>query len=315
MDKIIVLGVSCLDMLVGPVTPALFEVDSTPVSIESFPGGDACNVALNTAALGVRPLLVSAVGEDPQGAWIRDYLDRHGVDTAGLAASKDCGTAVSLVMTAPDGERHFLTSTEVFRDISPACITDERLKEARFLSLNSFYRGAQLDGGSVAALFHRAHALGVRTVVDTLRCRTGDPLAQIAPVLSETDFFLPSYDEAVQITGKKEPREMAEVLRPFGTRVFIVKLGSRGCFCMDYEKDEACEIPAVPAAYPVSTVGAGDAFCSGLIAALLRGKGLRESLCFASAAASMTVQVNHATGAFSSFEEVENYARAAQENL
>ena len=145
MDKIIVLGVSCLDMLVGPVTPALFEVDSTPVSIESFPGGDACNVALNTAALGVHPLLVSAVGEDPQGAWIRDYLDRHGVDTAGLAASKDCGTAVSLVMTEPDGERHFLTSTEVFRDISPACITDERLKEARFLSLNSFPKTLRWD--------------------------------------------------------------------------------------------------------------------------------------------------------------------------
>ena len=43
------------------LTPALFAVDSTQVSIESFPGGDACNVALNTAAH-IAELLRSAIG-------------------------------------------------------------------------------------------------------------------------------------------------------------------------------------------------------------------------------------------------------------
>ncbi|MBP3216784.1 MAG: carbohydrate kinase family protein [Lachnospiraceae bacterium] len=308
MADMIVLGVTVLDMIVGPVTPAFFDIDSTPVSIESFPGGDACNVALNAAALGAKPLLVSAIGADPSGAWIRDYLDRHGVDTAGLTASNACGTAVSLVMTEPGGERHFLTSTEVFREISPAIITDDLLKEVKVLSLNSFYRGAQLDGSAVAALFHRARSLGVLTAVDTLRCRTGNALEQIAPVLAETDIFMPSFEEAVQITGQTEPEQMAEVIRPLGTGAFIVKLGSRGSFLADFNKKESCCIPAVPAAHPVNTVGAGDAFCAGLLSALLRGRNLYESACFASAAASMTVQVNHATGAFSSFEEVENYA-------
>lgn len=304
MTDIISIGMLVTDTLVRPVSPDIFTKDSAHVSIHSMPGGDACNVCLDAAAMGMTTCLVSSVGNDAGGAWLLSYLNSCHVKTSGIHVSDDYGTAESLVLTEPSGERHFLTSTGIFADISADFITEDLLRGAKFLSLNSYYRMEKVDGAPAAALFGRARSLGVRTVLDTMTCRAGDPLALIAPVLAETDYFLPSYEEARQITGKENPEDMAEVLRPYGVRVFIVKLGAKGSAVFDFAHGERFDVPAFPVGHPVSTVGAGDAYCAGLMTALIRGMTLRESARFASAAAALTVQCEGANGGISSIEEV-----------
>lgn len=309
MADIISIGMLVTDTLVRPVSPDIFTKDSAHVSIHSMPGGDACNVCLDAAAMGVKPFLTSSVGNDANGAWLLSWLKEHGVETDGIHVSDQYGTAQSLVLTEPSGERHFLTSTDVFEDISADAITDDLLRGASFLSLNSYYRMKQIDGEPAVRLFRRAHFFGVKTVVDTMTCRSGDPLQQIAPVLAETDIFLPNLEEARQITGKVTPAEMAEVLHPYGVHVFIVKLGMEGSEVFDFEHDAHYRIPAFRVEHPVSTVGAGDAYCAGLMTALIRGYSLKESALFASAAASLTVRCEGATGGIHSFEEVQNVLR------
>ena len=51
--------------------------------------------------------------------------------------------AVSLVMVEPSGERHFLSSTDIFDTITPRMVTDQMLRSSKFLSLNGFYRMRQ----------------------------------------------------------------------------------------------------------------------------------------------------------------------------
>lgn len=304
MADIISIGMLVTDTLVRPVSLDIFKKDSAHVSIHSMPGGDACNVCLDAAAMGMKTRLVSSVGNDANGAWLLSYLKSRHVDTTGIHISDDYGTAQSLVLTESSGERHFLTSTDIFGDISADFITDDILRETKFLSLNSYYRMEKVDGAPAVSLFARARSHGVRTVLDTMTCRTGEPLSLIAPVLAETDYFLPNYEEARQITGKESPEDMAEVLRPYGVRVFIVKLGAKGSVVFDFERDEHFAVPAFLVEHPVSTVGAGDAYCAGLMTALIKGLTLRESARFASAAAAFTVQCEGATGGIPSFEEV-----------
>lgn len=304
MVDIISIGMLVTDTLVRPVARDIFMRDSQQVSIHSMPGGDACNVCLDAVAMGMNTALVSSVGSDANGAWLMDYLKKHDVNTTDIHVSEQYGTAQSLVLTEESGERHFLTSTEIFADITADAITDALLSEAKFLSLNSYYRMKQVDGAPAAALFRRAHSFGVKTVVDTMTCRHGDPWEQILPVLSETDIFMPSFDEARQITGKDTPEEMADILQKTGVHVFIVKLGAEGSVVFDFDHNACYRIPAFHADHVVSTVGAGDAYCAGIMTALCRGYSLQESARFASAAAALTVKCEGATGGIHSFEKV-----------
>lgn len=300
---LISIGLAVVDLLTGPVTRDLFERDSEPVSIAQSPGGDAVNVCLNAAALGMNAYLASCVGDDAFGEAIRSACHRAGVDTSCLKALPECGTAVSLVLTEPSGERHFLCSQEIFQKISPEQIPEDVLQQAEFLSLNSYFRMTRVDGAPACGLFDRAHAAGVRTAVDTVSCRAGNPMGRIRDVLKRTDIFLPSFEEARQITEKDTPEEMAAVLEKTGVRIFGVKLGAEGSFVTDF--DHAYLIPADETALVQGTVGAGDSYFAGFLCALSHGYPLKESAMFASCAAACTVEVRAASGGIRSFQQVQ----------
>ncbi len=301
MDLISV-GLICVDMNIKPVSAEFLKRDSMHVDIKTLPGGDGCNVVLNAAALGLSASLISAVGNDMQGAWLLEYLRDHGVQTEGILKSDTYGSAISLVMVEPSGERHFLTSTDIFAMISPSPLTDEILAQTRFLTVNSYFRIPSLEGTGGASLLAKARRLGARTAMDVMHCRQSDPLGLLLPVLPHLDYFIPSYDEALQITGERDPARMAEILLSHGCGCVIVKLGEKGCYVNDGR--ESAYIPARMVPEVVSTTGAGDSFFAGFVAASVRGMPLKEAARFACAAASVTVMQPGASGGILSFEQI-----------
>lgn len=307
-NSILSIGMAVADLLAGPIPRDLFLRDSVPVSLKTQPGGDALNLCLNGAALGMDCRLVSCIGDDPNGEMIREALIRAGVRTDFLQVLPGVSTAVSIVLTESSGERHFLTCQDIFRRICADDISDAVLRKTGFVSLNSYYRMPLVDGAPAASLFHRARALGALTLVDTMPCREGDAMEKILPVLAETDLFFPSYEEARQITGRDTPEEMAEVLQGTGVSVFAVKLGEKGSFVTDFA--EHFTVPADETAEVASTVGAGDTYCAGFLTALSRGYDLKHAAAFAACASACTVEVPGANGGIRSFAQVEDRYRA-----
>ena len=300
-NYVLTIGLLCLDMIVRPVSREFFDRDSMHVDIDSLPGGDACNVALNLAAMQVPVNLVTLLGDDVNGRFLMEYLRSHGVDTQHTGTGK-AGTAMSLVMVEPDGERHFLTTTDIFDEITPDLVTDDLLEGASFVTFNSFYRMRPMNGEAVAGLFRRAHRAGLETAMDTMPCKEGDPYTRILPALKETDYFLPSYEEACQITGEKSVLRMRDRLRDSGIKVLGVKLGKEGSYITDFEKEYL--IPAIPGIKPVSTTGAGDSYFAGFVTARREGKSITEAAVFGTAASALTIQVPGASGGITSRESV-----------
>lgn len=302
---ILTIGLAVCDVIVKPVTPELFQRDSTPVEITMLPGGDACNVAVNAAALGLKTGLVTTVGDDANGRFIAQYLHENGVNVSALKVSKKYGTGTSIVMVEPEGERHFLSSTGVFEDLYPNQVTKEMLDGVKVLSLNSCYRLPNLDDGGIVPTFQMAHEMGVLTAMDSAWNRKGDWMERIRQALVYTDIFLPSYQEAVQITGKTDVRAMREVMSPFGLKTFAVKMGDQGSYVTDFRHEFFVQPFHVEQV--VNTVGAGDSFVAGFLTAQAKGMDLYESAVFASAVASFTVQSIGAVGGVPTMEEVEKY--------
>jgi len=153
--------------------------------------------------------------------------------------------------------------------------------------------------------FELAHEMGVLTAMDTAWNRRGSWLGRIEKTLYQTDIFLPSYDEAVQITGTKNVQEMRKTLQKYGLRVFCVKMGGEGSYVTDFKNEYF--IKPFKVKEVVNTVGAGDSYVSGFLSAQIIGLNLYESAVFASAAAAHTVQTIGAVGGVPSAEALLSY--------
>ena len=94
----------------------------------------------------------------------------------------------------------------------------ERVCAAKVLYVGGYLLMPARLAEELAEVFRQARRWGVKTVLDIVLPGPGDHWAQLAPVLRETDLFLPNTDEAAAITGLADPRAQAERFREAGAR-------------------------------------------------------------------------------------------------
>jgi len=299
MSDSIIIGAAIVDIPLAPVTPEILVNRSTPLQrIAMGIGGDGANEALALARLGHAPALVSVVGDDAPGDYVRRTLARAGVDVSAVAVRPGLDTGINIVLVRPDGERGFITSNSGslrrlgLSDILPA-LDAPSLSGAKVACLASLFVSPRLTLDDTATLFDVLKSRGLILCADTTRPKHGETLAEAGPLLSRLDYFFPNLEEAAALTGEQDPDAAADALLDCGVKHVALKLGGRGCLLR--AGGERRLIPAVPGVRCVDTTGAGDTFAAAFIAALLEGKPLVECGRFANAAASLCVETVGAT--------------------
>ena len=230
-------------------------------------GGVAANIAFGLGLLGLRPLLVGAVGADFDE--YRRWLEEHGVRTVGVRESLLRHTARFVCTTDADGNQ-----------------------------IGSFYTGAMAEDAEIKiAPLAAEHGIDLvligagdpgAMVVHTTECReTGlkfaaDPSQQLARILDDEQvralvdgadyLFGNEYEEA--LIERKSGWSSAEILAR--VRVRITTLGSAGAR-IDQRGQPPVTVPAVPDAKPADPTGSGDAFRSGFLAAIAWGLSLERA--------------------------------------
>src|SRR5437870_12871209 len=94
--------------VIGRLSADLYPLQiNTPLeevrTFERFVGGFAGNIATGLARLGVSTAIVSAVGEDGHGAFIRRFLADEGIDTRYLSTHPTLKTALAFCEAWPPG--------------------------------------------------------------------------------------------------------------------------------------------------------------------------------------------------------------------
>ncbi|MGL5808581.1 MAG: carbohydrate kinase family protein [Nocardioides sp.] len=227
-------------------------------------GGCAANICFGLGMLGLRPILVGAVGEDFVD--YRSWLDRHGVDCDSVLVSATRHTA------------RFV------------CTTD-----AAMAQIASFYAGAMSEAREIELrpIFDRIRATADHGPGDyvligpndpeamvrhTQECRTrgyrfvADPSQQLAwgegemirDLVDGAGILVSNEYEATLITHKTG-WSVPEVLDRVG--MWVVTLGADGVKVLAKDRDQVA-VPAVPDVVPVEPTGVGDAFRAGFLAAL-----------------------------------------------
>lgn len=292
------------DTLVRPVESPQWGTTTIVDTIEQHIGGNAANTSISLAKLGVPVRTMGAIGRDEPGRFVRDKLDRAGVDLRALVIL-DSPTAATVGLVNSAGARKFLHRPGVSADAFsapldfPPSLTDGmgHYHLASLFILPNFRPHA-------AESLARARAAGLTTSLDTNWDPRGRWMEDLAPCLPGLDFLFMNEDEA-RMAGASVPEIFDR-----GVKTFVLKLGPRGCSI--YTAAGESHVPTFDV--PVKdTTGAGDCFVAGFLSAWLRGETLEEAARFANAVGALTVQQVGASAGVLSYEETLEWMTARPE--
>ncbi|MEV1178824.1 carbohydrate kinase family protein [Nonomuraea sp. NPDC049784] len=236
-------------------------------------GGSGAITACGAARLGLRTAFAGRVGDDAAGRFVLGALADRGVDVSHCVI--DSRPTAMTVVLADGADRAILTS--------PGCLPYLTVEDvprgvARHVHVSSYFLQPGLAPGLPGFLAGERRS-GATTSLDT----NDDPAGTwegLGDVLGEVDVFLPNASEATAIAsrlfgiGHECVEATAARLGGLGPAV-AVKDGGNGALA--WRSGELVRTGALPVE-PVDTVGAGDSFNAGFIAAMLREMSLRECL-------------------------------------
>lgn len=297
MIEVAVFGRVGIDLYPNQLRTPLREVRT----YTRFVGGFAGNVATGLARLGVSPAIVSRVGRDPHGEFVRDFLSGEGVDVRFLAVDPR-------LMTPP-------TFCEVWPpDRFP--ITFYRYPSAPDWQLSP----EDFDAGEVAAApFLLATGTGLAqspsrdTTLASLEAHEGTSIFDLdwRPALWERTEEFPEVARAAIahadiVIGNEEEVGAAAgdpaALIELGVRTLVLKRGERGVLLFDEGRE--VDVPGHPVEV-VNGLGAGDAFAAAFTHALLRGKPADEAVRRGSVAGAIVASQLACSEAMPTLEELE----------
>src|SRR5205823_6625050 len=102
-------------------------------------GGNAPNCAAALAALGASASVAGRVGDDLYGRFLKEELERRGVDTRPVATDRELATGITIVAVSGAGERSFLHQFGANRAFSPPDVPDSALRGLRWLHATSAF--------------------------------------------------------------------------------------------------------------------------------------------------------------------------------
>ncbi len=280
-----VVGLTILDVLGRPVSHVPERGGVTFIDeIRLTVAGPAGGTAIDAAKLGLKTRIVGATGRDEKGAFIRSVYAGLGVDTALLAVADGVPTSATILPIRANGERPALHN----RGASDAFLLSEAdypaALDARFVHVGGTGLLAAFDGEPTRAFLAAAKAAGRTTTFDLIAVGP-EHFDLVEPLLPLIDYFLPSIEEASELSGRKDPLEAARFFLDRGVGTVAVTLGGEGSLIAsrggEVHRLPAFEVPVV------DTTGCGDAYSAGFIAALARGLDLKSAGLVATAASGL----------------------------
>ena len=177
------------------------------------------------------------------------------------------------------------------------------------LYVGGYFLMPALEGEPLARLFRQARAAGVTTMLDIVMPSAAGAMQSLAPVLAETDVFLPNEDEAAALAGTNDPLRQAETFAAAGAKTIVITRGHQGSILLS--GSTRLRAGAFEVDYQGGT-GSGDAFDAGFIAGLLRGDDLSGCLTWASAVGASCVRSISATDGVFTRPEAEQFLQKNQ---
>lgn len=291
MSEIIIIGAAIIDILVRPVSAAVFETGSYAAEdIRMALGADALNEAVILSRMGKSVRLETVIGDDSAGRYIAEQCQKSKIMLEERQIRKDIPTGINVVLVGEDGERSFLTNPA--GSLRKLTVGDIRMPfdgDAKILCFASIFVFPEIRTKQLVRIFSQAKAQGITVCADMTKCKNKETVFDMAEAFSYIDYLFANEEEACLLTGEKDRAKAAASLLLAGAEHVIVKCGREGCLVKTEEEEYL--VPAIEDAVCIDTTGAGDSFAAGFIYALSEGKNLEQCAQFANECGAKAVGV------------------------
>ena len=246
-------------------------------------GSSSAIVAHNLAALGVSVGFVTRLGDDSLGGIALERLAERGVDLSSVKrVSGGTSTGVTILLTH-ESKRHILTYPGTMFEMEAADLDLSYLASASHFHLSSLFLHKALRA-DLPRICRQLKSDGLTISLDTNddpEDKWGEPLEELLGIV---DIFLPNEDEACRITGKPDAESAMEALSK-RVPLVAIKCGKRGSLVASTSGKKFVPAQVVT---PVDTIGAGDSFDAGFLAAHLRGEAPEACAAFGNRTAALS---------------------------
>ncbi|HEX4387866.1 MAG TPA: 5-dehydro-2-deoxygluconokinase [Steroidobacteraceae bacterium] len=295
-------------------------------------GGCPANVAIGAARLGLKSALITRVGDEPMGRFVREQLAREGVDTRAVHVDAERLTALVLLGVRDEETFPLIFYRENCADaaLDEGDVDDAFIAGARALLITgthfSLAGGARAQRKAIAA----ARAFGRRVILDvdyrpnlwgigghgageSRYARSARVTQVLAEVLPACDLIVGTEEELHVASGCEDTLAAIRRVRALSDAVIVCKRGPQGCVVFAGAIPERVEDGLVSPGLPVevyNVLGAGDAFLAGYLSGYLRDAPHAESARLGNACGALAVSRLLCSAEFPTLPELRHYLDA-----
>jgi 5-dehydro-2-deoxygluconokinase len=311
---VLAMGRSCIDLYAHQIGVPITDV----TSFDAYVGGCPTNVSVGTRRLGLRSVLLTAVGDDQVGDFVTAFLNRERVETRFIPCKPGRRTsAVILTIQPPDKfpltfyrdncADRFLTIDDVAR----APIGDCRVVFLTGTGLSHDPARAATQAAAAAA-----RAAGVPLVVDIdYRAdqweSAGAFADQMRNLLRSATLAVGTEEELAAASGSTVVEDGAAAVLDSGVEALILKRGARGSTVFRRGTPPADVAPF--RIEVLNVLGAGDAFASGFLFGYLQGWPLERAARMGNATGAIVVTRHGCANFMPTLDEVTAFVSARGE--
>ncbi|NTB97269.1 5-dehydro-2-deoxygluconokinase [Agrobacterium tumefaciens] len=296
-------------------------------SFNKYIGGSPTNIACGTARLGLKSGLVTRVGNEHMGRFIREQLVREGVDVRGVTTDPERLTALVILGIRDDEQFPLIFYRENCADMA-LCeddVDETLIAEARsVLATGTHLSNRRTEAAVLKALkFARKH--GAKTAFDidyrpnlwgvaghgdgeNRFVESQAVTAKLQSTLHLFDLIVGTEEEFHIAGGSTDTIEALRAVRKVSGATLVCKRGAKGAVAFENAIPDNLDEGQSGPGFPIevfNVLGAGDGFFSGLLKGWLDGESWPKALEYANACGAFAVSRHGCTPAYPSLEELQ----------
>lgn len=274
-------------------------------------GGCPTNIAIGTARLGLKSGLITRVGNEAMGRFIREQLEREGVATQGIVTDKERLTALVILGVRDESQFPLIFYRDHCADMA---LVESDIDEAFVSSASAIVvTGTHFSTPSTAAAQKKAMQItkqqGGRIILDvdyrpnlwgllghdageSRYVRSTAITEYLQPILMDCDLIVGTEEELHIAGGSEDTLAAIRAIRAISKGTIVCKRGPMGCVVFPGDIPESLDDGVQGPGFPVevyNVLGAGDAFMSGFLRGWLKDEPLETCCAYANASGAFAV--------------------------
>ena len=299
-------------------------------TFSKYLGGSPANTAVGAARLGLKPAMLTRVGDEHNGRFVRETLAAEGVEVSHVGTD-DAGRLTALAFLGIRDRETF--PLLFYRDNCADMAIDETDFDRGFIASATglLVSGTHLSQPRTEAACRSAMALardcGTRVILDIdyrpvlwglttpglgeqRYVASSEVSAHLQTVVPACDLVVGTEEEIHIAGGSDETLAALRRLRDLTSATLVVKRGPMGCVVFDGAIPDDLEAGLRGPGFPVevfNVLGAGDAFMAGFLRGWLRGEPLARCCTWANACGALVVSRHGCAPAMAGWAELQHF--------